>query len=227
MGGVFVLVGVAVALYVIVLVGAVAYELTGLDRETAMFQALSAFTGTGFTTRASELVVGHPMRRRITVALIVLGYAGTASVVAGVFSSFAMGSLGLSLRNLAVLVVVGGAVLAGLRRAGRGISDLARRFLTARVAGESVPHEELLLYHSGFGITRIEIPPASRVAGQRLRDTDLRERRLQVLAVEDGDAVIAVPKPELLLDVGQHLVIYGDLAAVQAAFGPDGVEASG
>lgn len=59
--------------YIVVIAGSAAYELTGLDRETAHFQSLSAFTGTGFTTGASERVVNTPTRRRITLGLMVLG----------------------------------------------------------------------------------------------------------------------------------------------------------
>ena len=84
MGGALIVVLIVLVAYVIVVAGATAYELTGMDRETARFQALSAFTGTGFTTRVSELVVRHPARRRITSTLIILGYAGTATTVEGI-----------------------------------------------------------------------------------------------------------------------------------------------
>lgn len=39
----------------IVKIAAVALNLTGLDEKTAFFQALSAFTGTGYTTQDAEL----------------------------------------------------------------------------------------------------------------------------------------------------------------------------
>jgi hypothetical protein len=42
-----------------------ALSMTGLSRESARFQARSAFTGTGFTTQEAEKVVNHPVRRRI------------------------------------------------------------------------------------------------------------------------------------------------------------------
>ena len=68
--------------FLIVRVGAVALELTGLEKNKALFQALSAFTGTGFTTRESEMIVGHPQRRRVVTILMVLGTAGIVSVIA-------------------------------------------------------------------------------------------------------------------------------------------------
>lgn len=89
MGSVLALVAIACALYFFVQAGTIAYPLTGMDRESAQFQALSALTMTGFTTLMSERVVRDPVRRRITTALIVLGYASTASVIAGLVTTVA------------------------------------------------------------------------------------------------------------------------------------------
>ncbi len=209
-----------VSAYVVVLAGASAYELTGLDRETSHFQALSAFTGTGFTTRVAERVVSHPLRRRITSMLILLGYAGTATVIASLVTSVDTDSVGLSLRNIGVMAVAALAAWWLLRKVGdQVLGDWLRRVLARRMH-EPVPHEELLLYKRGFGITRIEVPAGSRVIGQALRDLDLRERQLQVLAVEDGARVMAVPSPEWVFSAGQHVVLYGELASVQDAFRP-------
>ena len=53
--------------------GSIALEATGLERSKARFQALSALTGTGFTTSQAELIVEHPKRRQITTYLMLLG----------------------------------------------------------------------------------------------------------------------------------------------------------
>ena len=47
--------------FLVVRAAAIAFMLTGLDRHKAIFQALSAFTGTGFTTREAERVTSHPV----------------------------------------------------------------------------------------------------------------------------------------------------------------------
>ena len=44
-------------------------RLTGLPDNVARFQSLSAITGTGFTTRESELIVNYPIRRRVQAGL--------------------------------------------------------------------------------------------------------------------------------------------------------------
>ena len=69
-------------------IATVALTLTGLSQEVARFQARSAFSGVGFTTKESEQVVHHPVRRRIVLLLILLGNAGVVSVLASLILSF-------------------------------------------------------------------------------------------------------------------------------------------
>jgi len=61
---------------------------TGLSRESARFQARSAFTGVGFTTAESEKVVNHPVRRRILLLLMLLGNAGVATAMSSLILTF-------------------------------------------------------------------------------------------------------------------------------------------
>jgi L-ascorbate metabolism protein UlaG (beta-lactamase superfamily) len=57
-------------------VATVVLTATGLPRHVARFQARSALTGSGFTTRESEAVVDHPVRRRVIALLMLLGSVG-------------------------------------------------------------------------------------------------------------------------------------------------------
>jgi len=220
MGSVVALLVIICSVYLIVLIGTVAYQLTGLDWDTAQFQALSAFTMAGFTTRASERVVNDPDRRKITMALIASGYAGTASVIATLVSTVTTHSVTDSAINLSVLAVTTAVAVTVIRRMGSHprLADPIRRYLSRRMRHESVPHEDLMYYRHGYALTRVEVPPRSRLAGCSLRQTDLRERRLQVLAIERDGEVIPVPEADMIIRPRDHLVIYGLVDAVQDAF---------
>ena len=61
--------------FVVVRIGAIAFQLTGLEWSLAKFQALSCFSGTGFTTKESELITSNKQRRKIASILIILGNA--------------------------------------------------------------------------------------------------------------------------------------------------------
>jgi NhaP-type Na+/H+ or K+/H+ antiporter len=69
-------------------VATVALTYTGMSRESARFQARSAFTGTGFTTSESEKIVTHPVRRRIILLLMLFGNAGIVAVVTSLILTF-------------------------------------------------------------------------------------------------------------------------------------------
>src|SRR4030042_6230482 len=73
---------------IVIRIGAIALELTGLSAEIASFQAQSAFSGVGFTTLESEAIVTHPVRRRIIRILILLGSAGVTTSMATLVLAF-------------------------------------------------------------------------------------------------------------------------------------------
>jgi Trk-type K+ transport system membrane component len=55
---------VVVSLSMLVIrIGTRALGMTGMSKEAAAFQSLSAFSGTGFTTGEAEMVVTSPERR--------------------------------------------------------------------------------------------------------------------------------------------------------------------
>ncbi len=78
---VFLLVVVSMTLLV-TRIAAVALTLTGLSQEASRFQARSALAGVGYTTSEAELVVNHPVRRRIIMILMLIGNIGVPTVVA-------------------------------------------------------------------------------------------------------------------------------------------------
>ncbi len=98
------LVVVALISMIVTRIATGAYIATGLPAETARFQARSAFTGVGFTTDESSLIVRHPQRRKIAYQLMILGNLGTATVLASlVVGLIAPGPLEANTRFLVVL----------------------------------------------------------------------------------------------------------------------------
>jgi len=92
--------------FLIVRAAAIASMMMGLDEKRTRFQALSAFTGIGFTTREAESIVNHPLRRRIISWLMVLGNAGIVTVIITATSSLVT-SKGFQLSLNALILLVG------------------------------------------------------------------------------------------------------------------------
>ena len=102
------LAAIVLIILAIVKLGSIAFQFTGMEPKMAMFQSLSAFTNTGFTTSAAESVVQHSTRRVIASVLMIIGYIGIVGVIVTLIRSFAVesGSWLPTLRRL-VFVLVG------------------------------------------------------------------------------------------------------------------------
>ena len=99
------LAAIVLIILAIVKLGSIAFQFTGMEPKMAMFQALSAFTNTGFTTSAAESVVQHRTRRVIASVLIIIGYIGIVGVIVTLIRAFAVES-GRWLPTLMRLVLV-------------------------------------------------------------------------------------------------------------------------
>ena len=66
----------------------VAFKLTGLATSKIKFQVASLFTGTGFTTAESELIVNDERRRKIAVACIYTGHIFSVLIMGLIINVF-------------------------------------------------------------------------------------------------------------------------------------------
>jgi hypothetical protein len=221
-GSVLVLLGLVLACFVCVQFGAIALELTGMDRSKARFQALSAFTNSGFTTRETEEVMRFVVRRRIISTLMITGYAGLATVVGTIAQSlFQPRSL---LQRAGQLGVVGGAVvllylLARWTRLTGRVGDALRAWLTRRHAFEAPSVEEMLLVFEGFGVVRASVDAGNALVGRPLSELRLTAQRVQILAIHRGTQWVGVPQGHDVLRAGDELLCYGDEKAIESLFG--------
>ena len=74
--------------FFLIRLAAVALKLTGMPEHNARFQAISALTGTGFTTIEAELIVNYPIRRKIVAWLMIFGNLGILSVLSTLMITF-------------------------------------------------------------------------------------------------------------------------------------------
>ncbi|MGD8341362.1 MAG: TrkA C-terminal domain-containing protein [Gammaproteobacteria bacterium] len=208
--------------FVVVRIGAAALELTGVPWDHAKFQALSAFTNCGFTTRESEEVTRHPLRRRIATVLIILGNAGLVTTVATFASSLSQPQPVRIAGNLAA-IVIGIAVIAWLMQlkvVRKTVHDQARDWLARRYPVESWEAEDLLRLGKGYVLTRFPLPADSPAVHRTLRQLRLKQNGVQLLAVERAGHFHAVPHGDFELHAGDELIVYGGDAEVERLLRP-------
>lgn len=198
-------------------VGSVALAVTGMSTEAARFQARSAFTGAGFTTAESEQVVGHPVRRRIVMLLMLLGNAGIVVVLSTLLISFVGAGRRQGLMQLGVLVV--GLLAIWLvvrsawfdRRLSRAIAFALRRWTDI----ENRDYASLLHLGGEWTVMELKTDPRDWLVGRTLGELDLREEGVVVLGVNRPDGeFIGVPNGATRIGVGDTLILYGPKSRV-------------
>ena len=215
---------VLAASFIVVRIGAVAFELTGMRWDQAKFQALSAYTNSGFTTRESEEITSHPVRRRIASYLIIAGNAGLVTTVASFAGSLVTPQLLGSVRNLGIIIlgVIVLVLIAQRPAVSNKLRAVIRRWLGRRFELEVTPSpSELLHLDEGYSLSRIQLKEGSRAIDRSLGELALKDKTVQVLAIERGTAFIPVPRQSDRLLAGDQLIVYGATRAVGATFEPE------
>ena len=217
MSGVYYLVPMLIAVVISLLIvraGAIALMMTGLNYDKAKFQALSAFTGTGFTTREAEQVVSNSRRRKIVSWLMILGNVGVVTVIVTATSSFATAK-GLEVGlNVLVLIAGSGLIILIARHASfvRSWETFAKaRLERFKIFDEDATVDEMLHIAEGYGVVRIRLLERSPFVGQHLSEINAGLSHSFVLGIERDREWIPTPRLTRKLMVDDCLVIYGKL----------------
>lgn len=194
-------------------IATIALGVTGLSRESARFQARSAFTGVGFTTSEAESVVNHPVRRRVVLILMLLGNAGLVTIVASLLISFSRAD-DASQAWQRILLLVAGLVAIVFLANNKTIDRAMTRFITwmlQRFTNLDVrDYAGLLQLAAGFGVIELEVGEHHWTAGRSLEDLDLRKEGVAVLGIQKSDrSFIGVPNGASVVEPGDTLILYG------------------
>ena len=194
-------------------VATVALTHTGLSRESAKFQARSAFTGVGFTTNESEKVVNHPLRRRILLMLMLLGNAGVVTAVSSLILSFVNLNQSGAMFWRVILLVTGLVVLwtfAASQWVDRHLSNLVSKALKRYTNLKIHDFAKLLHLAGDYQVTELLVKSGDWLAGRKLAELGLRKEGIMVLGVtrEDG-RFIGAPDGETEIKADDVLILYG------------------
>jgi len=226
-------IAILIVSFIVVRIGAIAFELTGLEWSLAKFQALSCFTGTGFTTKEAELITGHPQRRRIASVLIVLGHAGLVTLIATFANSlrtdiimtkltipflhkvipFQLMPL-INFTFIAVIIYVTYKIFTH-SKLGIRLTDMLRARIVKREIIKPVSFEELVVATGGYGVSSIEVCKESPVLNKTLLESDLRKHDITILVIEREGETIPNPAADTRIILGDKLICFGKLGHIR------------
>ena len=206
---------VIVTLMVLVIrVAAVALRITGLEESVARFQALSAFSGAGFTTRESEAITNYPVRRKIIAFLIITGNFGLLTVVATLVVSFVhtegevdavIAQAGWLIGALALLWF-----LMLNRKADKLLCDAIGRLLMSQTILGKRRFRRVAQITEGYSVCEHLITDALISRGADVDTSFLKELGLMVLGVRNTDGELTNNFVRISnLNPGEALVLYG------------------
>ena len=203
------------------------FRLTGLPAEKARFQVISLLTGTGFTTRESEIVMSSRRRRRLARVTMLFGYVFNVTIVSAFINVFLSMKEAKQAENqfFSFLIPLGTAALIFIfmrvpkvhawgdnlmRRIADRIFDRKETFnavmLVDNISTESIAQ-----------VTLRHIPDEYR--GLSLAETRLRaETGIMVMLVERQGNKPIPAQADTVFEIGDKLTVFGDYQTICKAF---------
>jgi hypothetical protein len=208
----------------VVRIGATALMMTGISWDTASFQSYSAFFGVGFTTREAEMVVNHPVRRRIIRDLILAGNIGLTSVLATLVVSTTQSEVPLHPLVVIAILIASTALVVYLFRIGwlqKALDKVIRRALEKAGLVRVLDYELLLRIQSGFCVSEIEIMAETPVVNRTLRESRPWDHGVIILAMKRNEETMpGIPGPDTTLLTGDVVTVYGQEHSVKRMLQP-------
>jgi ABC-type multidrug transport system fused ATPase/permease subunit len=199
--------------------GSIALQATGMERRKARFQALSALTGVGFTTREAEDVVSHPRRRTIASWLMFFGNAGIILVIILIIfylttnlTSLSPARVGITIAPIIILLalIFSGAI-------DKIDAKIAHRWKRYGYFASELSSTEILHRAGDYSIARLIIGGKSPEVGCKISDTSLAKHNITILAIERGDKVLPLPQAGETVLARDYLLCYGRTAEIDKA----------
>ena len=194
---------------------------TGLSRQSAKFQARSAFTGVGYATQESENIVNHPVRRKIIMTLMLLSNAGIVSVIASLLLTLLdnQDPHHLSLTARLVLLLCG-IVLLGIffnsKLVNKWLARLIHYALQKYTKIKVADYSGLLHLAGEYEISEVFVQENDWLAKKNLAQLALPGEGLFILGINRKNGTyLGIPGPESVICPGDTLIIYGRSSAIK------------
>jgi len=199
-------------------IATVALTHTGLSRQSARFQARSAFTGVGFTTRESEKMVNHPVRRRILLLLMLGGNAGIITAMGSLIVSMINISEGESI-YLRLGILFSGVVLlwitAWSKWVDRRLSSLISWSLQRFTRLDVQDYAGMLHLAGEYQVAELQVEPEDWIADHELKDLRLRDEGIMILGItRKSGKYIGAPMGDTRIQAYDTLILYGRVSAL-------------
>ena len=217
---------VVLVYWVITEVFTILFRFTGLPDERARFQVISLLTGTGYTTKESELFLSTRPRRRLARITMLFGYAFNITIVSAFINVFLSLKLSQAEHIYVGILIPLGAV---------AIIFVFMRFPTVRAWGDHILQnlvDNIIGRKDSFNtVTVLDYIGTETIAlihlnhipeeyqGVTLANTGLKTNTgILVMLVEKPKKKAVPAGADTVFEVGDKLTVFGDYATICRSF---------
>lgn len=195
----------------------VLFNLTGLEKEVSRYQAISMLTGTGFTTDESQLIIDHPVRRKISAFLILFGAFSLAVMISALSNILAddlrLTELGVITFILVIILLIGR--IPGLRK------KLQKAFhyeMHKNLDISELTIKDGLYLEEDDVVTEIDIEEKSELKDKKVQELFEQEEDITLLFIKRGKINIRNTMHKESVQAGDCLIVYGNKEEIEKKF---------
>lgn len=206
---------------IIIEVFTILFQLTGISKSKARFQVISILTGTGFTTKESEIITSSKIRRNIAQAIMIFGFTSTATVVTLLFNfvkSFSSVSIFEMFFLICSFVLIFGVLSYSKfrKKLDKTIERIATRAMFGKNSNVIVIKDS---YDNNMVIAEVIIKAMPEILKEKkLEDTPLTKLGIMVLVVESADTIPEIITKDTILKKGDTVTIFGPHNSIDEVF---------
>lgn len=214
MASIFSLIIIVTLSILITRIATIALTHTGLSETAAKFQARSAFTGVGFTTKEAESITEHPVRRKIVLVLMLLGNVGIISAISSLIITFVNPSGDSMSGYLSLGIIAASMLLLWLLSRSKYLDKWLKKIISIalnRYTDIKIrDYNQLFNLSSEYEITELKVQQEDWMAEKSLAETKLKDEGVYVIGIRRSDgSYLGVPDGATEIENGDILVLYG------------------
>ncbi|MEI2469110.1 hypothetical protein ACIQX3_08505 [Peribacillus frigoritolerans] len=192
-------------------------KLTGLKGTVARFQVISMLTGTGFTTDESKSIIDHPIRRKISMFLILFGAFSLAVIISSI-STLLTDDLRLMELSIIIGILLVLTILVKVPFLNNRLSNKMKSEMYNHYELWEHPIEEVLFLEDEDVVMEIDIYEDSEFIDVKAFDVISHGADINILFIESGEVKIRKELYEYKIKLGDNLFLYGNKKEIEETF---------
>lgn len=193
------------------------FKLTGLENTVARFQVISMLTGTGFTTDESNSIIDHPVRRKISMFLILFGVFSLAVIISSISTMLSdnlrIKELSIIMAILMLLIIIVKLPFIYNRLSNKMHSEMHNHYNLWEH-----PIKEVLFLEEDDVVMKLDINKDSELINQNAGEVISRGIDINILFIKSGEAKIRKKLSKHELKLGDKLFLYGNKKEIEENF---------